>query len=72
MKEFGEAIYFRIPGTKGMPGKFEARWEEGVYLGFNIRSGEDIVSTRAGVLRVSAVRRKPVNERYGPESYSIG
>ena len=67
MKEFGEAVFFRIPDTKDTPGKFEPRWEEGVYLGFNIRSGEDVVSTRAGVFRVSTVRRKPLNERWSKQ-----
>ena len=64
MKEFGEAVYFTIPETDAMPGKFEARWDEGVYLGFNVRSGEDLVSTEQGVFRVSTVRRKPPDERW--------
>ena len=29
LKEFGEAVFFRIPETKNLPGKFEPRWEEG-------------------------------------------
>ena len=64
MKEFGEAVWFRIPQTKTMPGKFEPRWEDGVYLGFNIRTGEDLVSNEQGVFRVSTVRRKPDDERW--------
>ena len=62
--EFGEAVLFRIPETKSMPGKFEARWEEGVYLGFNIRTGEDLISAEQGVFRVSTVRRRPAGERW--------
>jgi hypothetical protein len=64
MKELGEAVLFRIPETKTMPGKFEPKWEEGVYVGFNIRTGEDLVSTDRGVFRVSTVRRRPANERW--------
>ena len=67
LKEFGEAVYFRIPETKNLPGKFEPRWEEGVYVGFNIRTGEDLVSTDRGVFRVSTVRRRPVEERWSKE-----
>ena len=65
--EFGEAVLFRIPETKNMPGKFEPRWEEGVYVGFHIRSGEDLISTEKGVFRVSTVRRRPANERWSKE-----
>ena len=64
LKEFGESVWFRIPETKQMPGKFEARWEEGIYLGFVIRTGEDLVSTEQGVFRVSTVRRRPVDGRW--------
>ena len=67
MKEFGKAVWLRIPETKNLPGKFEPRWEEGVYVGFNIRPGEDLVSTDRGVFRVSTVRRKPVGERWSKQ-----
>ena len=67
MKEFGEAVWFRIPETKNLPGKFEPRWEEGIYVGFNIRTGEDLVSTDRGVFRVSTIRRKPVGERWSKQ-----
>ena len=67
LKEFGEAVYFRIPETKNLPGKFEPRWEEGVYVGFNIRTGEELVSTDRRVFRVSIVRRRPVEERWSKE-----
>jgi hypothetical protein len=67
LKEFGEAVWFRIPETKNLPGKFEPRWEDGIYLGFNIRTGEDLASTDRGVFRVSTVRRKPVDERWSKQ-----
>ena len=45
LKELGEAVWFRIPETKSMPGKFEPKWEEGIYVGFVIRTGEDLILT---------------------------
>ena len=67
LKEFGEAVWFRIPESKNLPGKFEPRWEDGIYVGFNIGTGEDLVSTDRGVFRVSTVRRKPVDERWSKQ-----
>ena len=46
---FGEVIMFKIPKTKLNPGKFEDYWETGIYLGFDMRSMETLVSTPAGV-----------------------
>ena len=50
-----------------MPGKLESRWEEGVYMGFVIRTGEDLVATENGVFRVSTIRRRPSDERWSKE-----
>ena len=38
-----------------------------MYVGFNIRTREDLVSTDRGVFRVSTVRRKPVGERWSKQ-----
>ena len=67
LKEFGEAIWFRIPETENLPGKFEPQWKKEVYVGCNIRTGEDLVSTDRGVFRVSTVRRRPIEERWSKE-----
>ena len=67
LKELGEAVWFRIPETKSMPGKLEPKWEEGVYVGFVIRTGEDLVWTPNGVFRVSTVRRRPADERWSKQ-----
>ena len=67
LKELGENVWFRIPETKTMPGKFESKWEEGIYVGFVIRTGEDLVSTPNGVFRVSTVRRRPPAERWSKQ-----
>ena len=64
---FGEAVMFRVPHGKTKPGKFEEMWESGVYLGFDIRTGEDLVGTPDGVFRAATVRRKPLAERWSAE-----
>ena len=65
--EFGEAVLFRIPNTKFMPGKVEPKWEDGVYIGFNIRTGVDLIATDQGVFKVSTVRRRPSGERWSKD-----
>ena len=37
MAEFGEIVHFKIPKTNFMPGKFEDLWDEGVWLGCDVR-----------------------------------
>ena len=64
---FGETVLFHIPTTRDMPGKFEERWEQGVYVGFVIRSGENLVATSEGVFKVSAIRRRPLEERWSKD-----
>ena len=49
MAEFCEVVHFRIPKTPLMPGKFEDLWCEGVWLGFDMRSGEYMIGTNTGV-----------------------
>ena len=62
--EFGEIILFKIPKTKFNPGKFEDRWDTGVYVGFDIRSMETLVATPAGVFKVLDFKRRPLQERW--------
>ena len=54
--EFGQNIMYYPPGMKGK-NKFEARWQEGVWLGIADRSMEVIVGTNEGVIKVRDVRR---------------
>ena len=61
--EFGKAVHFKIPSTKLMPGKFEDRWDEGLWLGFDMRSGENSIGTSVGVFKVATVQRKPLDAR---------
>ena len=62
--EFEEVVHFKIPNTKLMPGKFEDRWDEGLWLGFDMRSGENLIGTSVGVFKVATVQRKPIDERW--------
>ena len=62
--EFGECVHFRQPKATEVVGKYEDRWQEGAYLGFDMRSGEYIVGTGTGVYRSGAVRRRPEDERW--------
>lgn len=62
--EFGEPIQFKIPKTKLMPGHFEDRWDEGIYLGFDMRSGENLVGTGVGVFRAPTIMRKTLDQRW--------
>ena len=62
--EFGETVHFKIPKTQSMPGKYEDRLGEGLWLGFEMRTAEHLVGTNVGVFRVSSVMRRPIDERW--------
>ena len=64
---FAEAVLFKTPKTKQMPGDFEDRWETGVWVGFVMRSGEHLVATSRGVFRVSTVMRRTADKRWSAE-----
>ena len=64
LAEFGEVVHSMIPNTKLTPGKFEDLWDEGLWLGFDMRSGEHLIGTIVGVFRVATVRRKPVDVKW--------
>ncbi len=61
---FGEVVLFKIPKTKKEVGSFEDRWEQGIWVGFVIRSGEHLVAKRMGVFKVSTVMRRVVSKRW--------
>ena len=61
---FVEIVYFKIPKTKLNPGTFEDRWDEGVWLGLDMRTAEYMIGTSVGVFRVATVRRKPIDARW--------
>ena len=67
LAEFGETVHSLIPRTKDMPGKFEERWEDGIWLGCDVRSGEHYIGTENGVFRPATTRRKPLHSRWSPD-----
>lgn len=64
----GESILFKLPKVPNMPGDFRDRFEEGVWLGCTIRSGEHIVGTEKGCFKVSGIVRKSEDRRWSAEA----
>ena len=61
--EFGETMYYQ-PLKHHELGKAEARWDTGVFLGFRINSGEKIVATKEGIIKVGSITRKLESEQW--------
>ena len=61
--EFGECVWYMKPGMVGKD-KFDRRWEDGLWLGVVNESGENIIGTREGCVKVRAVKRKPIQDRW--------
>ena len=55
--EIGESVWYMKPGIKGKD-KFERRWEEGIWLGVRHETGEVIMGTSEGVIKVRDVKRR--------------
>jgi hypothetical protein len=55
--EFGECIWHLKPKSKGKY-KICIRWEEGIWLGIRDRTGETLVGTSNGIVKVRSFRRK--------------
>ena len=66
--EFGECILYMTPGITGKD-KLDARWRKGVWLGIRDRSGEIIVGTAGGCIKVRSIRRRPEGERWNKEGW---
>ena len=64
--EFAEVVHFRQQKANKLPG-YEDRWQDGIWLGYDLRSGENIVGTPRGVFRSGAVRRKPEDARWSKQ-----
>ena len=51
------------PGIVGK-GKMDVRWHSGVWLGARERSGESIIGTADGCIKVRSIMRKPESDRW--------
>ena len=50
-------------------GKAEPRWVPGVFLGMKMNSGEKIVATEQGIIKVRSIRRRLEAERRNVEEH---
>ena len=66
--EFGEKVLWKRKPVGGALGKMSCMWEDGVYLGVKATTGEIIIGTEKGVWKTRSVQRRPLDERWGPES----
>ena len=66
--EFGEEVWYMKPGIVGKD-KLDVRWHSGIWLGSRERSGEPIIGTRDGCIKVRSVRRKQESERWSGEEW---
>ena len=69
--EFGEAVLWKKVSSVGALGKLSSSWDDGVFLGVRGKSGEYIVSTKAGVWKARSVQRKPAGERWNAASIEL-
>ena len=61
--EFGECVWYMKPGTVGKD-KFDSKWEEGVWLGVVDSSGEKIIGTADGCIKVRSIKRKSGEDKW--------
>ena len=61
--KFGECVWYLRPKSKGRE-KADTRWAEGVWLGIRDISGEHIIGTQDGVVKVRMVRRRPEDQQW--------
>ena len=66
MIEFGECVHL-LPLKHLDNGQGEIRWRYGVPLELKLTSGEKLVGTPDGMLKVRSVRRNPESERWDAE-----
>ena len=55
----------------GALGKLSSTWSDGVFLGVRGKSGEYIVGDKKGVWEARSLQRRPVGERWNPESIEM-
>ncbi len=64
--EFGECVWYLQPKSAGKD-KLNSRWGEGVWFGVREESGETLIGTREGVIKVRTIRRKAGAARWNKE-----
>ena len=61
--EFGESVFCQPLKHLDM-GKAEARWVSGVFIGIKLGSGEKVVATEDGIIKVRSIKRRLESERW--------
>ena len=69
MIEFGERIMYQPLDHKQL-GSAMPRWEEGVYVGLRMHTGEKLVATATGVCKARSIKRRIESERWDAEEIS--
>ena len=69
MADFGERVWYYIPGIKGRE-KMSPRWESGIWLGVRDESGEILIGTAEGVLKARSFMRKPESQQWNYEEFA--
>ena len=64
---FGETVMFKLPKVPNMAGDFRDRHEQGIWLGYTLRSGEYLIGCATGVYTVSSVNRRAEDQRWSSE-----
>ena len=59
-----------MPAKTAGRDKFDVRWQEGIWLGVRLESGESVIGTNEGVVKARDFRRKSdENERWNVERF---
>ena len=66
--EFGECVWYLQPKSAGKH-KLSTRWGEGIWIGIKEESGEVLIGTTEGVIKVRTVRRKPEVNKWNVEMF---
>ena len=69
LPEMGECVKYLKPESVG-ENKADSRWEDGVFAGIRIESGELFIMTPEGTIKVRSFARKPEDERWNIEALS--
>ena len=56
--EFGEYIQY-LPANAAGKNKFEVRWDNGVWLGVRLESGESLIGRKNGVIKIKGRGFRP-------------